>query len=768
MKSLLSFICFLMVSGFLMAQPGNKIRMTTQVDGKNREYYLHIPSSYDGQTAVPMVFMLHGTSGDGEKMYETSGWAELAEKENLIAVFPSSLRYKIVDGGEEKTTTKWNTLLDASWYLQPGETGADDIKFLRKVVSEVSANYNINENKIYLNGFSNGGQMAAKCAIELSDLLAAVCMNAGSFFLDTVYVPNRKIPLLYQVGNMDYGPGNVGPEIPLAYFDSLISTPDLPFFNGKLYRTARNITRNFSLKTEHSIVGDTNTVVIATYLPIDPQDSHELKYTYVKGLAHSYPNWAPSEHWNWMKKYTRDSGTPTGNLLTTQQGYGGGIYEPGKEIHIWSRQIDGKVFTHWSGDSSFLETPNEYHSRLIMPDRDITVAANYADLQPDMVMKVYNTMGKERMKRFYAYAPADKSSIRGVVWFFHGTNGNALSLISDPDTRQMIQLLMVHNYAVVALTSEESEFNIDFDNDGNLRWSYGIDSSLVDIANVRAIRDTLINRNFFDHITPHAAIGWSAGGAFTEFIANTLGWKAAINHTSSGNEILSKNPLVVVPYLVSINENDNNPGVGPQGNANARIYVQNYLDRGACARLHEQLEAPLYAQRFDRSPLIDESLSVQIFNEIKNNNALDSNHFLKIRPGQLAVFVAANPSGFPVILSLSPEQRNAVLKQLEVTYADHSFKADINGMSLKFIENGCGPVSSTSDPKSISEISLWPNPASQFIHLDGYAGPWELTGLFGQSIKRGKTTDIDISSLEPGIYFLRTQQATLKVLKASN
>lgn len=768
MKNLFLLGCFLLVSLPLMAQPGTKLRMTTTVDGKVREYYLHIPSSYNGQTVVPLVFMLHGTGGDGEKMYETSGWAELAERENLIAVFPSSMRYKIVDGTEEKTTTKWNTLPDANWYLQPGETGQDDIKFLRKVLGEMVANYKINVRRIYLNGFSNGGQMAAKCTIEMSDLLAAVCMNAGSFYLDTVYVPNRKLPLLYQVGNMDYGPGNVGPEVPLGYFDSLISTPGLPYFGGKLYEIALNVTRNFSLKSEHSIVGDTNDVVVATYLPIDARDKHEFKFAYVKGLAHNYPNWAPAEHWNWMKKYSLDTGAPGGFQLSTLEGYGGGSYEPGRVLHIWSRQIDGKVFTHWSGDTSHLESPREYHSRLTMPARNITVTANYADLQPDMVMNLYTTRGKERMKRFYAYAPSDKSRIRGVVWFFHGTNGNALSLISDPDTRQMIQLLMVNDYAVVALTSEESEFDIDFDNDGNLRWSYGIDSTLVDIANVRAIRDTLIARNFFGPSTPHAAIGWSAGGAFTEFIANTLGWKAAINHTSSGSEQLSKNPLAQVPYLISINENDNNPGVGPVGNAAARVNIQNYLDRGACARLHEQLEAPLYAERFDRSPLITESLSIAIFNEIKNNNGLDSNHFLRLAPNQLVAFVVANPSKFPVILSLSAEQRDAVLKQLEVTYADHSLKADINDMSLKFIENGCGSVSSTGDPKENGTLRIWPNPVRGTAFLDGYTGTWVLLDLFARPIAKGQGPEIDLAHLEAGIYLIRTQLGTLKIIKAEN
>jgi len=140
----------------------------------------------------------------------------------------------------------------------------------------------------------------------------------------------------------------------------------------------------------------------------------------------------------------------------------------------------------------------------------------------------------------------------------------------------MINLLMVNQYAIVALTSEESEFNIDMNNDGYYRWSYGIDSTLIDIANVRAIRDSLINRKLIDSKLAQYAVGWSAGGAFTEFISNTLGWNTAINHTSSGSTALSLNSQVQVPFLISINENDNNPNVGAQGNLEAKQNIENY------------------------------------------------------------------------------------------------------------------------------------------------------------------------------------------------
>ena len=121
---------------YLTARPAGKIR--GQPGGRvEREYFIHVPSSYDGSSPVPLVFMLHGTSGNGETYYNAYGWTELADVEGFIAVFPSSGRYKIVEDGVNKTTTKWNTPPDADWTFQQRVMGYDDIKFLRKVVDEM-------------------------------------------------------------------------------------------------------------------------------------------------------------------------------------------------------------------------------------------------------------------------------------------------------------------------------------------------------------------------------------------------------------------------------------------------------------------------------------------------------------------------------------------------------------------------------------------------------------------------------------------------------
>lgn len=281
-----------------------KNRFTLNIDGVEREYYVHVPLGYDGYSKVPVVFMLHGTSGDGEKFYDISGWKEVGELETILTVFPSSGRHCIMDDGQIKTTTKWNSQ-PSEWAYCPSETPLDDIKFLRAVIDALAQKYAINEQRVYLVGFSNGGQMAAKCAIYMSDKLAAVVENAGSFSTDTTYIPLRKIPTAFQLGNKDYGPGVDGPEISLSLIDSVLNRmTSLP------YRASETHVKSFNLQDNYTVSGDTSTAYIANFPSAEGFSNVYYNFVLVKGLGHVYPNgsnhWmhGAKVQWSWLKQFS--------------------------------------------------------------------------------------------------------------------------------------------------------------------------------------------------------------------------------------------------------------------------------------------------------------------------------------------------------------------------------------------------------------------------------------------------------------------------------
>ncbi|OWY21422.1 hypothetical protein C7N43_06975 [Sphingobacteriales bacterium UPWRP_1] len=287
-----------------------KNRFITNVDGYNREYYVHVPASYNKNAATPVVFMLHGTSGDGDKFYNDSGWKEVGDAENILTVFPSSWQHCIIDeDGQQKNTTKWNSQ-PSEWSYCQGEIPKDDIKFLRTVIDNLNSMFNVDNKRIYLVGFSNGGQMAAKCAVELSDKLAAVVESAGSFSFDTTFIPKRRLSVLFQRGNEDYGPGNDGPAIPMDTLNYLLTTPDLPYAFGKFYIAASTHQKTFGFSNNFTISGDTSVVALATFPSVENNPDLFFQIALVKGLKHAYPNGtlhplhAAELNWQWLKQFS--------------------------------------------------------------------------------------------------------------------------------------------------------------------------------------------------------------------------------------------------------------------------------------------------------------------------------------------------------------------------------------------------------------------------------------------------------------------------------
>ncbi len=208
--------------------PGTTTRTLT-VDGSERTFVVHVGSPVGATTAAPVVFMLHGTSGDGQQFFNTSGWREQADQDGLIAVFPSALTYcfyedengdgDFADAGERKVTSKWThgdlgnpavmPLCTADVIATlPAQTRAlldhplrDDVAFVDAMIAALQRDYLIDEQAIYSTGFSNGAQLSNRLAIERSDVFAATAAHAGGTSVPTN--PGRAISVVSSVGTLD-------------------------------------------------------------------------------------------------------------------------------------------------------------------------------------------------------------------------------------------------------------------------------------------------------------------------------------------------------------------------------------------------------------------------------------------------------------------------------------------------------------------------------------------------------------------------------------
>lgn len=281
-----------------------KNRFTTVIDSDVREYYVHVPRSYDKSTKVPVVFMLHGTSGNGEKFYNISGWKRLGETENIITVFPSSWRHCIVEQGNRKITTKWNVYPGTFEYCK-GETPKDDIKFLNTVIDELEDKFNVNKKMIYFVGFSNGGQMTARIGVEMSDRVAAIVSASGILHASTPIKPKRLIPNLFQLGTDD-------PLFMEIFFDGNPAPMDFEKMfqaSPKMKDILSVYQQTYQLNPEYQTGGDSNSVIWLEHRSLTRRNQSVFRFNLIKGMKHVYPNglnfpiYGARDNWNWLKQF---------------------------------------------------------------------------------------------------------------------------------------------------------------------------------------------------------------------------------------------------------------------------------------------------------------------------------------------------------------------------------------------------------------------------------------------------------------------------------
>ncbi len=141
-------------------------------NGRERHYLLYAPPQASSGDPVPLVFMLHGGGGRPEIYEEVTRFGELARTEGFVLVYPAGSGRL----GSERLLT-WNAGHCCGFAM---ERGIDDVGFFRQMVSAVTAEFNIDPNRIYTAGHSNGGIMSYWLAAEMSDVFAAVGIVAGT------------------------------------------------------------------------------------------------------------------------------------------------------------------------------------------------------------------------------------------------------------------------------------------------------------------------------------------------------------------------------------------------------------------------------------------------------------------------------------------------------------------------------------------------------------------------------------------------------------
>jgi polyhydroxybutyrate depolymerase len=164
---------------------------TIIIGGVSRDYLLYVPAVYDGTEPVPLLLNLHGYGSQAFEQFYYADFKPIADTANFIIALPNGtfdgfgLRY-------------WNC------FTSDG-IGVDDVQFLSELIDTISAAYNIDANRIYSTGMSNGGFMSYTLAGELSNRIAAIASVTGSIDLDRfpAFDPQHAMPVMEIHGTAD-------------------------------------------------------------------------------------------------------------------------------------------------------------------------------------------------------------------------------------------------------------------------------------------------------------------------------------------------------------------------------------------------------------------------------------------------------------------------------------------------------------------------------------------------------------------------------------
>jgi polyhydroxybutyrate depolymerase len=238
--------------------PGARAQETKEkvtISDVDRTYLVRLPRGYDAKQKYPVVILLHGMNQDTDDMERLTRFAELADKDGIIAVYPSALH------------GRWNVGVHApaqqpamrspgrgrhggggypgggggypggggggggypggggggSGYPGGGQSGgqgrsdetrsepADDIDFLNQMLDQMALKFSVDPARIYATGLSEGGLMAMKAGCSMADRIAAIAPVGAAMPKTMICLPSRPLSVVMINGTSDpvvpYGGG---------------------------------------------------------------------------------------------------------------------------------------------------------------------------------------------------------------------------------------------------------------------------------------------------------------------------------------------------------------------------------------------------------------------------------------------------------------------------------------------------------------------------------------------------------------------------------
>lgn len=161
-------------------------RLELTIGGGTRSATVITPAAVAPGERLPVVMVLHGLGVNANAMSRIADWRTAVARDGFIAVFPQGV--------------------NDSWNMGPccppaNLLGVPDTAFLDALVEDLRGRSDVDPQRLYMTGFSNGALMVYTYACARSDVFAAIAPMAGTNL--TGCRPTQPLSLLHQHGDAD-------------------------------------------------------------------------------------------------------------------------------------------------------------------------------------------------------------------------------------------------------------------------------------------------------------------------------------------------------------------------------------------------------------------------------------------------------------------------------------------------------------------------------------------------------------------------------------
>lgn len=245
------------------------------INSVERKYVVKLPDNFTKNVKAPLIIALHG-DGDSWKKFNkiiTRKTLEKAtNKHQAILVYPMAKNGYWDDDLDKQITVKRH----------------DDVRFIENMIDFLIENHNVDKDKVFVVGMSNGGVMAIKLGIELNHKISGIAAVAAQMEFKAQYLQLKNpLSMILINGTEDevfpYNGGQLKPFKLAKNSGKVLSTQHtLDYF-------IKNNNCQDENQVKHMDVDKMDMTTISTKAYMNCQKDKKVKLIKVIGGGHSWP-----------------------------------------------------------------------------------------------------------------------------------------------------------------------------------------------------------------------------------------------------------------------------------------------------------------------------------------------------------------------------------------------------------------------------------------------------------------------------------------------